>query len=314
MAKLFNDDETTAFVAVWLRCTREGTAVPLKMGLALVQTLLLAGVVLTEYSLFREIFSFIIGPAGPGEAEHWSVDTFAVTGCLMMLGYHILAHDRPGALPVRLIRACAGTLLPVYALGAGLAVASVVYFGGADALVQQAADASRDLFTAAEPAAFAPLFDKFIAGFPVVFSLACGALVVVNLHTAHRLVTLITANLEQIGARLRAARDARAAMAVIRETEKVHFALCQQRDALLAITPHDLETATARDILGVISEALRSYEQLVVQHETRVGNIGNRFAPPQTNVDPKQVEKRLQALRAINVKSITASLRAATKE
>jgi len=113
---------------------------------------------------------------------------------------------------------------------------------------------------------------------------------------------------------LRAARDARAAMAVIRETEKVHFALCQQRDALLAITPHDLETATARDILGVISEALRSYEQLVVQHETRVGNIGNRFAPPQTNVDPKQVEKRLQALRAINVKSITASLRAATKE
>lgn len=306
---LFTQAESLSFEATAIRHRRKAAAIPLTACVTLGLAAFLGVVCLSEYGLFHEVFDFLKGPAQPGDVAQWSVNLLALTGTLMMLGFHVYAEGHPNALSVRLIDRCAGLILPVYAVGAGLAVASLIYFNGADALVSQAADASHELFAAPEVKAGSPVLDRLIASFPVVFAIGCGGLAVVNLMVSHRLMGAIWPNVRKIAADWHAASEARAAMAVIRSSQARFAELTQQRDALLAVDQRGHEVAAAHEILNAISTAIRPYETWLTDQQVRGGAVDNRFTVPQSNLDPKELAKRMVTLRAITPKSILASLR-----
>jgi len=308
---LFTQAEALAFEATAIRHRRKSAAIPLTATVTLGLAVLLGVVCLSEYGLFHEVFDFLKGPAQPGDTGQWSVNLLALTGTLMMLGFHVYAEAHPHALSVRLIDRCAGVILPVYAVGAGLAVASLIYFNGADALVSQAAESSRELFAAPSIKAGSPLLDRLIASFPVVFAVGCGGLAVVNLMVSHRLMSAIWPNVQEMTADWHAAWEAREAMAVIRTAQARYAELNQQRDPLLAVDQRGHEVAAAHDIVSAINTAIRPYETWLTDQQVRTGAADNRFTVPQSNLDPKEMAKRLGAFRAITSKSILAALRSA---
>jgi hypothetical protein len=298
--------------AAYLRHSRAGSAVPL---LALsAATLFLTGLLgvvgFAEFNLFLEIFTLIKGPAVPGEDAAFNVHLLAMTGLLVMLGFHIHAHENADAFAVVLIRRAVAALLPVYALGAGLAVASVIYFGGADALVAQTADMSGDLFAATEAPDSGPGLERVIAMFPVIFAVGCGGLAVINLFISDRLVTLILGNAKKTVMRWRCAREARAAMAVIRAAQARHVELCQQRDGLAA-EQATFELGAVHEILTAISDAVAPYETHLTHAAMASGGENNPFAVPLSNLDRKTMAARVAALRGVSFKTVLAALRGA---
>jgi hypothetical protein len=306
---LFEQPETFTCEATAIRHRRKAALLPLTAIVTVGLTAFLGVVGFSEYGLFHEVFDFLKGPSQPGEAGQWSVGLLALTGTLMMLGFHVYAEGHPNTLSVRLIDRCAGIILPIYALGAGLAVASLIYFNGADALVTQAADSSRDLFSGPSIKAGTPMVDSLIASFPVIFAIGCGGLAIVNLMVSHRLMGAIWANVQRIAADWHAASEAKAAITAIRAAQRQFSELAQKRDALLAVDARSHEVAAAHEILGAISTAINPYETWLTNQHVRGGTPENRLALPQSNLDPKELAKRVAALRAITPKSILASVR-----
>ena len=155
------------------------------------------------------------------------------------------------------------------------------------------------------------MLDKLIASFPVVFAVGCGGLAVVNLMVSHRLMGAIWPNVQKITVDWHAASEARAAMTTIRSAQARYAELTQQRDTLLTVDERGHEVAAAHEILTAISTAIRPYETWLTDQQVRGGSADNRFTVPQSNLDPKELNKRVTALRAITPKSILAALRSA---
>jgi hypothetical protein len=141
-------------------------------------------VIAAEFNRFKELFTAIKGPALP------AINLLALTGTIVMNAFHLSAHGSPNGFAALAIKRSAEVLIPLYALGEWLAIASVIYFNGADALVTQAADASRDLFVAPNNAGTPSIVSRVIS----LFSAACGGLAIVNMYAGKRLISTITDN------------------------------------------------------------------------------------------------------------------------
>jgi hypothetical protein len=307
---LFTQEEMLALEAIAIRHRRKAATVPVDTVIVFGLAAFLGLVGFTEYSLFHEVFAYLKGPALPGAESPWSINLLALTGTLMMAGFHVYARQHPRSAAVRLIERCTGLFLPVYALGAGLAVASIIYFDGADSLVTQAAESSQDLFAAADQAA-SPSFDRLLSLFPVVFSLGCGGLAIINLFVAHRLIEEIGTRAARAWRRALAGLEAHAAIKTVRAAQRRHADLMARRNALAAMGEAEHRQAVANDVIDAINAAVRPYENHLIDLRIRGNGPDNRFAVQPSNIDPKELAKRVNALRAITMKSVLAALRGA---
>ena len=308
MENLFKPEESRKFDSVHDQKRREGAVVPLLIVVALFHAAALAIFLGVDFTLLREIFGTVLAPSLPGESARWSVDLFALTGMLFLLTFHLTALRSPDAPAVRFIATCAVNLILVYTVGAGLAFAGIIY-EGADALVAQAAEVSRDLFSGPEPSAAGSGLNRLVAAFPVAFAFGCSGLAVINLFGSHMIGCMLLETIKSISTHRRAASEASDAMTVIRACQKRYAELSQEREALLAVDDRTQEVAAAHDILRAVAIGLSDYETFVIDQTVRSGESDNRFAAPLTNLSTKEIAKRVAALRAVNLKTILAALR-----
>lgn len=308
MSGVFVDRESMQFAAIEQQITRAAlAAVPMAgvTALLVVCALVSGGV---EYAISYELFAYFKAPL-PGEESQWSVALLALTGVLMALALHLHASEHPDSFAVRILRQSVSVLVPLYALGAGLALAAILYFDGADALFN--ANTTAELFATAAQQSGSSLIGALVSNFALIFVLGCGGLAIINLYIFHKLLCLITANTAYVSERVLAAREAREAMQAIHSYDQQFAELSSQREALIAENPKLSEFAFANHIVSVIHQELAQAERWMLEQQVRLKPPENRFVLTEQceSVDLKEVQKRISALRAINAKTIVAAFR-----
>lgn len=289
----------------WLRAVV--SAVPM----AGVTVLLALGLIFSggvEYALSYEIFAYLKAPL-PGEVASWSVALFALTGVLMALAFHLYANEHPDARAVRLLQLSVSILVPLYALGAGLALAAILYFDGADALFTAPAAATMELFSAGMQETGSPLLEKFVANFALIFVLGCGGLAIITLYIFHKLASLIRRNVQDLTSLAFAAKTAREAMATIRTCDREFTTLSREREGLAAHDPRASELSFANSITAFIQAELAPTERWLLDQQFKVKTPECRFLPREDGGKPdlKAIEKRVAALRAIDARTIAVA-------
>lgn len=269
---------------------------------------LFCGVV--EYAVSYEIFAYLKQPL-PGEKASWSIWLFAMTGVLMAVALHLHAHHHPGSPAVLLLRLSVSILVPLYGLGAGAALAAILYFDGADALFQPQATA--ELFaTVTEAASLSPSLISDLAPYlSLIFVFGCGGLGIITLYLTHTLLTLIRTNIQYITERRQDAQEAREALRVIEECDRTFSAISSERQLLAAQNPRAEEVAFANTVVATINKELLGIEQGLVQQQLRLKPPPSRFELREEDetFDLKETQRRIAALRAITPKAVVAAFR-----
>lgn len=305
---IFTERELMQFEAEHQRHMR---AALMALPMAAVTVLLVLGLIFSggvEYALSYEIFAYLKAPL-PGEIAPWSVALFAMTGVLMALAFHLYASEHPNVPAVRLLQLSVNILVPLYALGAGLALAAILYFDGADALFKAPSAASMELFSAAAEESGSPLLEKLVANFALVFVLGCGGLAIITLYIFHKLASIITRNIRSLAQTAFTFRTAREAMKTIRECDREYASLSRQHEELSAHDPRISELSFASSIAAFIQAELISIEERHLPHQFKIKAPECRFLPhdESSSVDLKAIERRVAAIRAIDAKTITAA-------
>lgn len=267
----------------------------------------LLGLVLAcEYQFLFEIFSYLKGGM-PGEESQWSVGLLSGMGCLAVIAFHLRIHGSHSRLAVMLGRFVDGAI-PVYVLGIGLMFAAILWADGADSL----AGSGGELFSDAAPQAKLPLdyFTQATSYFGAVFVIGCGSISIVNLFIAHGLLERIRENINDILKRKSAARLAQSAITIIRDCQRDYAALYQEQQLLLHENEEEAENALAHEIMSVIGKELLPFERYINEHKFRAPNAGSRLRiPEELPFDLDEMQKRVSAIKSINVKSILAAMR-----
>lgn len=308
MSGVFAERECMQFAAIHQQITRAALAAIPTAGVTalLVVCALISGGV--EYAISYELFAYFKAPL-PGEEAQWSVALLALTGVLMALALHLHASEHPDSFAVRTLRQSVSVLVPLYALGAGLALSAILYFDGADALFN--ANTTFELFATAAQESGSSLIAALVSNFALIFVLGCGGLAIINLYIFHKLLCLITANTAHFSEQFLAAREGREVMQVIQACDQQYAELSSQREALIAENSRSSEFAFANHIVSVIHQELAGPERWMLEQQMRVKAPENRFVltEQRESVDLKEVQKRISALRAINAKTIVAAFR-----
>lgn len=263
---------------------------------------------ITEYAVALEIFSFLKAPL-PGEEATWSVGLLSMIGILMALSLHLHAHQHPDSVAVRALRASVAILVPLYGLGAGAALAAIVYFDGADALFHPSQ--ALELFTAVTETSQPSALDTWIPYFSVIFVLGCGGLGVISLYLTHTLLTLIRSNIELVREQMQAAKEAAECWRIIQECDRGYAKLFSERNLLAARDSKTDEVAFAHSIVAAINNELLPVEQKLTAQQLRIKPQGSRFEPHEDGeaTDFKELQRRVAAIKAIAPKTILAAFR-----
>lgn len=267
----------------------------------------LLGLVLAcEYQFLFEIFSYLKGGM-PGKESQWSVGLLAAMGCLAVIAFHLRVHGSHSRLAALLGRFVDGAI-PFYVLGIGLMFAAILWADGADSL----AGSGGELFSDTVPQATLPLdyFTQATSYFGVVFVIGCGSISIVNLFIAHGLLERIRENIDDILKRKAAAKLARNSIAVIRDCQREYAALYQEQQLLLNENEEEAENTLAHEIMGVIGSELLPYEKYLSDKKFRAPTAESRLRiPEESPLDLEEMQKRISAIKSINVKSILAAMR-----
>jgi len=302
----FTDRELMQFEEAYQRHVRGAIKSAPKAAITVFLVLCFAFSAMVEYVLSYEIFAYLKAPL-PGEDASWSVWLFALTGVLMALALHLHASDHPDSFAVRAVRTSVVVLVPLYALGAGLALAAIIYFDGADALFTPAA--SLELFSDAIQETGSPWLESLAPPFALIFVLGCGGLAIINLYIFHKLASAIRENVDELSARAMAAKEAHEAMKIIRYSDQQLSELARHHAALLAQNPQAMELAVANEIIAIVHSELAPTEQWLLAQQLKIKAPECRFLPHEEAVGPdfKAIEKRVASLRALDVKTVVSA-------
>lgn len=304
--QLFTPQEYASLEREYRKLRRAALATFTVVVATLLQLGLLLLVLAVEFHLFYAVFDRLKGPEVPGESSGSSVFLLALTGALACVGFHIRAKSAEKALVVRFMKRCVDVLIPVYAIGAGLAVASTVYFDGADAVLR-ATKLPADLFDGSVGQS-SSWFDLVMGYAPALFSVACGVVVLVNLNIVHDLATRVWSNAESIRDRWLDAFEARRAIIVTRTCQRDHAHAQREYEALKGLDQRAEELRLAHACHAAIGDAISPYEKFLLDQKLICGN-GSSFEPLRVNVNVAELEKQVERLRNISVKSIHAAMR-----
>jgi len=310
MRATLTDKEIIALEAKTSRHRRNGAAAWVKsLGIPFIGAALVTAVG-AEYGIWLEIFEQVKGPLLPGQTGQYSVPLLALTGTMAMTATHLSVHFKPKGVVARFIERATHLAIPLYVVGAFAAFSSVIFFGGADTLTH-AADTAADLLSTPQITADQPtVMDRLMRFLPGAFSLGCGAMVVINMYVAHRLLSILTESIRDVATRLRAASEAKRAMKIIREGLRRYAELAEEREALLAVTDEDLRLEAADVVLSTVNKALSGHESFLRDEAIRRGAPECRFLEGRTNLDADQVARHVAAIRKETMrKNVLAAMR-----
>ncbi len=297
--QLFSIEEMMRFQAV-LKGHLEATA---KIPLIIFKTILLvtacAIVGYSEWEIIYRVFDYL----GGDHNEYWSPALMGFTAATMIIGFHILAKDKPNNLAVRIVERSVIILIPLYLVGIGLLIASILFGDGLGSLIHTEIPVVIGAIPEIIEQGFIDsVFTNVTNPLAVLaFSLGIGGLAIVNIFIAHKLLSIITTNLDDVFGRLSRAKAAIKDHQTILRTQKQFSELNSELKSMLIWDDTYIRTYIANAVLGVISDALLPHKKWLqdFQYSTEF-----RFETQNQKADPKQLAKDIAKIEAIRLQDI----------
>jgi hypothetical protein len=273
--------------------------VPLIGTLTGLQILVVGLVVYVEYEIIYRVFEFL-----SGENEYWSPGVMGLTAAIMIIGFHIQVKLYPTNFAARFVNGAVQYLVPLYMLGVGLLVASILDVGSLIEMEQPVTvgNIPEAISSNGIEALFANVTNPLAA---LTFSLGLGGLAIVNIFVAHHLLSKIWSNIEDLTGRLAQAKQAISDYATIKRTHQQYAACVRERADLLArddVLTICMEVACA--VLVMRDEALRPHREW--QTEQRLCEK-SPFELQETS-NPQEVARLIKPIEAISQNDILKAL------
>lgn len=305
--ELFTGGETIRFEALRSQLVQRAKAGKLIAIKAAVMGATAVFVGIVEYVAFKEIYDFIKAPL-PGEQGVWSTPVLALTGTIVVIGFHLRATAAPESHPVRIMDRLVDVLMPVYVLGAGLMFAGILFFDGANGIFASAS--SLTLFgadAATERPLLSSLFEQHLAPLiAALFSLAAGSVVAIGVYVGHRCLSKVRDYIGDLFGRVRDAKEAIAAYKDIQDCQREYAELVGELNQVERARGARLIPTLVAEIAGRISDALLPFKRWVA--EKRINPQPSPYAA-EPDLDVDEVEMRIAAIDSITPEEITAALR-----
>ncbi len=296
---LFTTEELMRFQVALKKSVEAVQRVPLIIFITLLAGLAFLGVVCIEWEIIYRVFDYL----GGDNNEYWSPTLMGFTAAIMIIGFHVLAKDKPHNVAVRFVEKIVGILIPTYLVGLGLLIASILFGDGLRTMIE----ADIPIMIGAIPEAIEQgWIDAFFAYVTnplavLAFSLGIGGLAIVNIFIAHKLLVMITANVDDLFGRLSRAKAAIKDHKIILYAQKTYAALGSEINDLLIWDDNYIRMMIANEVMSVISDGLLPHKKKL--QDTQYSEEF-RFETPNQKVDAKQIAKDIAKIEAIRLQDI----------
>lgn len=302
--QLFTQEENLRFQFQLRRQLMSTARLPLLITFTALCAVTLGFVAFVEWELIYQVFSYLIGDL----EDSWSPALMACTGIIMVIGFHLLAKERPRNPASRFVGFAVAILIPVYLLGTGLLAAGVIYGDGLASMVKPEAQI---VIGQISEAVDNGVIDSFFAHVTnplavITFSLGIGSLAIINIFVAHKLLGLVISNVSDIFEKAARAKGALSDYRIIQRTQKEYMDAVLEENELLMRDDNYICLSIAGVVLSEISNALLPHRKWLKEHE--YGRPSSRFEAGES-VDPKQVAKDVAKIAAISQKDILNALK-----
>jgi len=301
---LFTNEELLRFEAQRSKHLRGTAKLPWTTVLTLIFAAGFSFVSFIEWEIIYQVFDYLVGDS----AETWSPGLMACTGLIMIIGFHLHAKDNPDNFSVRFVDKAAALLIPVYLVGMGLLVASVLYKDGlSEMIAPEAQIVIGQISQAVENGVIDTIFANVTNPLAVlVSSLGIGGLAIMNIFVAHRLLTMITKNLNEMVTATQKAKETIKDHKIILRTQADYAALEGEENDLLMRDDNYIALSITGIVLAEISQALLPHKQWLKENE--YGHPTSRFEAGEP-VDAKRVAKDVAKIGAITQQDILSALK-----
>lgn len=301
---LFTQQELLRFQFLRGRHLRNTAKLPLNVGFTLLCALTLVFVGFVEWELIYQVFDYLIGDM----EDSWSPALMACTGLIMVIGFHLLAKDRPTNPASLFVRAAVAILIPVYLLGTGLLTAAVIY---GDGLASMVAPDAQVVIGQIREAVDNGMIDTFFAHVTnplavITFSLGIGSLAIINIFVAHKLLGLVISNVDEMFTKTARAREAMHDFKLIQRAQKDFLDAELAEMELYLRDDNYIRLSIAGTVLNEISAALLPHRKWLKENE--YGSPSSQFEVAEP-ADPKKVARDVAKIAAISQKDIMNALK-----
>jgi|GEM_PF-5758811 len=276
---------------------------PLILGFVVLQFAGLSILGFIEYEIIYRVFDYLDGGEG-----YWSPSLMGLSAAIMIVGYHVLAERFPSNIAVRFIEGIVRILIPLYLIGAGLYIASMLFN---DEIASMSANANVAIAIGQIPEQVADrgwlewLFSNVTSPLGVAgFSLGIGGLAIVNIFVAHFLLTQIKDNIGGIFMRLKSAKEAVGAYKDIKRAQREYAQASLDLGDLAVKNEAYLILQIASETLGIIADELIPHKIWLKDHQSKTTHEFEQALP----ADPKQVAKDIAAIESITQAEIISAL------
>lgn len=297
--ELFNTEELIRFQVEQKERVQDAVKIPLLISIILLAVLALAVVAYSEYEIVYRIFDYLAGE----NHEYWSPGLMALTAATMIIGFHLLAQSNPHNPAVRIVERSVGILIPIYLIGMGILIASIIFGDGLSSLIQTETPVMIGNLPEVMEQGWIDAFFANVTNPSAVltFSIGIGGLAIINIFVAHKLLTIISSNINDVFHRLSRAHDANQDYQAILNAQKEYARLSAELHDLLIKDDHYLRMTITNEVIHVIRQALLPHKKWlqIAQYSPEF-----RFEDLHRKVDPKQVAKDIAKIEAIRPQDI----------
>jgi len=277
---------------------------PLIIFIVILVSIATLGVGYAEYEILFRIFEDLTGEDG-----YWSPHVMGFTGIIVILAVHLLAKTDPQGLTARFINGSVKILVPIYLIGAGLYIASMLDL--ASLIETQNIPIPGETLNAAEQFQESLISIMTTKAAVIAFTLGLGGLAVINVFVASKLISIINSNIENLFGRITIAKEAVKDFNIIKRCQKEYLAQknelnefvinCDERYIRLQITSH---------IQSIIAEELEPHKANLNQQEIQ----GEPLFGGAPAADLKYIKKAIAKIESISTGEILKPMNPAILE
>lgn len=302
---IFSIEATAVIEKLYQECVKACMFIPLMMCAAGINFVVALGVLIFEFEIMYKLFSQLAGQ----DDKYWSPIVLGTSAFIMVAAIHYLAQINANNFVLRLLNNAAGLLIPIYLIGIGLVLASLLFNIG----INEFLDAGSDSFTYEElmldnDSDFITIIMQSLVS-PIaggLFSLGIGALAIINVFVSHHAILRFTDHVVQIKSNSHTLR--------LVKNHYHRYTNAKNRDEELELQLIKLELEShetmidevAGDIIVTIQEALEPVRSIV--NDNQYVNSSFSFLP-KSELNAKELEKSIKAIDAITFDTIKKQIK-----
>ena len=302
---IFSIEATAVIEQLYQDCVRVCMFIPLMIFAAGTNFVVAIGVLIFEFEIMYKLFSQLAGQ----DDKYWSPWVLGTSAFIMVAAIHYLAQINANNFVLRLLNKTAGLLIPIYLIGIGLVLASLLFNIGINEFLDAGSgsftyddlmlDSDSDFITIIMQNLISPLAGG-------LFSLGIGALAIINVFVSHHAILKFTDHVVRI-------KSNRHTLRLVKHHYRLYTDAKNRDEELeLQIIKLELESRetiideVAGDVMITIQEALEPVRNVV--NDNQYVNSSFSFLP-KSELNAKELEKSIKAIDAITFDTIKKQIK-----